>query len=143
MPSLSPARPTRAAVAPVAYEASARPAARRAGASRATPRPIDPRTVQGEVVYLLCFAERFGHAGHYVGYTSKLSARLWHHQRGTGARLLAAVAGAHIAVRVARTWQGADRTFERRIHNRKNTRELCPLCSGAAALARARYTPVA
>ena len=90
------------------------------------------------VVYLLHFAEPYKHARHYVGYSEQLSKRLAHHQHGTGARLMAAVAEAGIAYQVARVWKGADRTFERRIHNRKHSAQLCPLCAGDSALGRAK-----
>jgi predicted GIY-YIG superfamily endonuclease len=90
------------------------------------------------VVYLLHFAEPYKHARHYVGYSEQLSKRLAHHQNGTGARLMAAVAEAGIAYQVARVWKGADRTFERRIHNRKHSAQLCPLCAGDSALGRAK-----
>jgi hypothetical protein len=49
-----------------------------------------------------------------------------------------AVAEAGIAYQVARVWKGADRTFERRIHNRKHSAQLCPLCAGDSALGRAK-----
>lgn len=89
------------------------------------------------VVYLLHFAEPFKHARHYVGYSELLAQRLAHHRRGTGARLMAAVSAAGIEVTVARVWRGADRTFERRVHNRKQSAQLCPMCSGDSALGRA------
>jgi predicted GIY-YIG superfamily endonuclease len=93
---------------------------------------------RSSVVYLLHFAEPYKHARHYVGYSEQLSKRLAHHQNGTGARLMAAVAEAGIAYQVSRVWKGADRTFERRIHNRKHSAQLCPLCAGDSALGRAK-----
>jgi predicted GIY-YIG superfamily endonuclease len=90
------------------------------------------------VVYLLHFAQPYKHARHYIGYSEQLAERLAHHQKGTGARLMAAVSAAGIEVTVARVWKGADRTFERRIHGRKHSAQLCPLCSGDSALGRAK-----
>jgi hypothetical protein len=91
----------------------------------------------GPVVYLLHFATPYQHARHYLGWSACLRARLAHHLGGRGARLMAAVAGAGIDVTVARVWAGADRTDERRLHNRKENRALCPICSGPQALRRA------
>lgn len=85
------------------------------------------------VVYLLHFATRYRHAGHYIGWSERLPARLAHHRSGTGARLMAAVSAAGIDFEVARLWEGADRAFERPLHNRKNTPKLCPICAGSKA----------
>lgn len=90
------------------------------------------------VVYLLHFAQPYKHARHYVGYSELLTARLAHHRKGTGARLMAAVSAAGIEVTVARVWKGADRTFERRIHNYARSAQLCPMCTGDSALGRAK-----
>ncbi len=97
-----------------------------------------PRTLPaGPCVYLLHFGDAYQHARHYVGWSECLRARLAHHLAGRGARLMAAVAAAGIDVTVARTWAGADRRFERRLHNRKGSRPLCPICSGPKAMQRA------
>lgn len=91
----------------------------------------------GPLVYLLHFGAPYQHATHYIGWTECLRARLAHHMAGRGARLMAAVAAAGIEVTVARTWEGADRHYERKLHNRKQSRALCPICSGTRALERA------
>lgn len=39
-----------------------------------------------------------------------------------------AVSQSNIRWRVVRTWDG-DRSFERRLHNAKNSRKICPICS--------------
>ena len=90
------------------------------------------------LVYLLHFETPYQHAAHYLGWTECLPARLAHHRAGRGARLMAAVAAADIPVTVARTWKGADRHFERKLHNRKGNRALCPICSGPQAMQRAQ-----
>ena len=51
---------------------------------------------------------------------------------------MAAVSAAGIDYAVVRVWKGADRTFERRLHRRNGAAPLCPVCSGRAALGRAR-----
>jgi hypothetical protein len=80
-------------------------------------------------VYLLHFAEPFGHARHYLGWAGpgNLRARLAHHAAGTGANLLRHVAKAGIGWELARTWPG-DRARERRLKCRGATRR-CPLCN--------------
>lgn len=82
-------------------------------------------------VYLIHFDRPFGHAQHYVGWASCLAARIAHHRKGTGANLMKHVTRAGINWQVVRTWENTDRNFERRLHNRKNTAQLCPICQAA------------
>lgn len=85
-------------------------------------------TVLG-TVYLIHFERPYQHARHYIGWTEDLSARLQAHRDGCGSALMAAVTRAGIGWVVARTWEGEDRGFERRLHRRKNSRaRLCPIC---------------
>ena len=84
-----------------------------------------PRT---GTVYLLHFDAPYKHARHYIGFAEDLDARLILHQRGEGARLLAAIIGAGISFTLARTWTG-DRTLERRIKNLGGAARVCPICS--------------
>lgn len=82
----------------------------------------------GGTVYLLHFAEPFGHARHYLGWASygNLHARLAHHRAGTGANLMRHVGLAGIGWELARTWPG-DRHLERSMKVRGATRR-CPVC---------------
>lgn len=83
------------------------------------------------MVYLIHFDESYKHARHYVGWTHSeftLERRLKHHENGTGSRLMKAVSKAGIPWKVVRTWDG-DQCFERRLHNNKNSKRLCPICS--------------
>lgn len=95
----------------------------------------DPAPVLG-TVYLICFHDQDGnkaqlaHAGHYVGWASNLTARLAHHQKGTGARLTAAAAKAGLELRVVQTWEQKSRHFERKLHTRHGSR-ICPVCKAA------------
>lgn len=86
-------------------------------------------SARGQVVYLLHLEAPHAHARHYVGWSANLAYRLDHHRAGRGARLLAAVSAAGGRFIVARLWNGT-RTDERRLHNRKNTPRICPVCRG-------------
>jgi predicted GIY-YIG superfamily endonuclease len=109
-------------------------------AIRARPTHRPAHTKGRGMVYLLHFANRYHHAGHYVGYTEHLPARLDHHRAGTGARLLAAVSAAGIPFEVAFLWPNTSRAFERKLHNLKNTPVLCPACTKSDGRARG-YSP--
>ncbi len=78
-------------------------------------------------VYLLHFDRPYKHAAHYTGWTTNLSARLWQHEIGRGARLTEVILLAGIGWQLARTWT-ADRTFERRLKNRHGASKYCPIC---------------
>ena len=83
------------------------------------------------VVYLLHFHAPFGHAAHYLGWTSSLERRLWHHLNGTGANLLRHVAKAGITWSLAAVWPGT-RTDERAMKNHGHARR-CPTCRATAS----------
>lgn len=85
-------------------------------------------------VYLLHFHSRYYHAGHYLGVTACLDARLMLHKAGRGAKLLKAVVAAGITFELARLWKraswGEARGLERTLKKRHNGPGLCPLCRG-------------
>lgn len=83
-------------------------------------------------VYLLHFLRKYRWAGHYVGWTSDLNARLEQHRKGQGARLLQVIQAAGIEWILARTWEGKKRSFERNLKKRKFgiIGDLCPICLG-------------
>lgn len=84
---------------------------------------------QPGVVYLLHFEQPYKHARHYLGYTAgELAERLREHQSGTGARIMAVVAGAGIAFTLVRTWAGTRKT-ERRLKKGGSSTRYCPTCS--------------
>ena len=88
------------------------------------------------MVYLLCFDKKFKHAKHYIGFAENqrtFEARMKHHAKGQGSRLMAAVAKAGIGFCVSRTWPDGDRNFERKLKNRKEASALCPHCKTALA----------
>lgn len=84
--------------------------------------------------YLLCLRNPdgtkafFGHAGHYIGWSGDMTGRIRHHANGTGSNLMRHVVNAGIGFVLARTWPGADRNFERSLHNRGGASRICPLC---------------
>lgn len=68
-------------------------------------------------------------ARHYCGYAANLDARLKHHASGTGANMLKHAAQRGISFTLVRQWEGEDRSFERKLHNFKNSPRLCPICN--------------
>ena len=75
-------------------------------------------------------AKRVQTVQHYIGYTENLEQRIDAHWRGNGSRLVEVVRNNGIGFVVARTWEGATRADERRLKNRKNAAQLCPICCG-------------
>ncbi len=82
--------------------------------------------------YLICLDEPNFHARHYVGYADDIARRIRTHRLGQGSPLLAAATAAGIGWQVVQVWPGADRRFERKLHNRHGSR-LCqrPRCVAA------------
>ncbi len=85
-------------------------------------------------VYLLHFHSRYYHAGHYLGFTACLDARLQLHKTGRGAKLMKAIAAAGITFELVRLWKigawEAARDLERQLKKRHNGPGLCPICAG-------------
>lgn len=82
-------------------------------------------------VYLIHFEKPFRHARHYIGFVEharNLNRRLEHHRAGRGSRLLRAVAQAGISFEIVRIWAEGDRSFERKLKNRKEAPTFCPVC---------------
>ena len=84
--------------------------------------------------YLLHFQRRYFHAGHYLGATACLDARITLHQTGRGAKLLKAVVAAGITFELVRLWKGASwqevHDLERTLKKRHDGPGLCPVCRG-------------
>lgn len=86
-------------------------------------------------VYLLHFDHPISEAHttqHYVGWSADLMPRIYAHLHGKGARLTEVAYERGIGFTVARVWMDGDRHFERKIKNRHNSPELCPICRGLA-----------
>lgn len=81
------------------------------------------------MVYLIHFKSKLHHAEHYLGFVERnLSQRVKKHRANRGAKLLAALNRLGIPWEVVRVWPDGDRTFERKLKNRKKSRCLCPVC---------------
>lgn len=80
-------------------------------------------------VYILHLDRPLKHARHYIGFAVDLERRIAHHRAGTGARFTQVLHEQGIGFTVARTWDGADKNFERRLKNCKHAADYCPLCS--------------
>lgn len=80
-------------------------------------------------IYLLHFKQPFGHARHYLGWTTDLMGRMADHWEGAGARLLHHVRNAGIEWVLVATWRGPRRE-ERRMKNRGSSVRHCPICRG-------------
>jgi hypothetical protein len=88
---------------------------------------------QFNVCYLLHFDRAIGsdnprgRAQHYLGYADRLDRRALEHLTGRGAAITRALVAQGIGFVIARTWPG-DRSFERKLKNRKEAPRLCPIC---------------
>jgi len=91
--------------------------------------PATTRTRKG-TVYLLHFERPFGHARHYIGFSTLVDARLEDQLRGSGANLVRRVIDAGIPVLLAREWVNVDQVFEYQLKNRGGATRWCPLCQG-------------
>lgn len=92
--------------------------------------------VQG-IIYLLHFTDpetgehvQFGHAGHYLGWTTNLQQRLMRHGTKSGANLLWHAKQAGIGWEVTRLWRGTCRR-EWRLKVQGGHSRKCPLCGVA------------
>ena len=80
---------------------------------------IDPATGQ---------AARYQHAGHYIGWTQDLPARLEAHASGAGARLVEVITQAGLGFTLARIWPETTRDREDLLKHCGDARRFCPEC---------------
>lgn len=80
-------------------------------------------------IYLVHFDKPFRHARHYLGWASRLDARLAHHANGTGANLLRHAKEAGVTWQLVRIWPDQSRLEERRLKNMGSRARLCPVCN--------------
>lgn len=94
------------------------------------------------MVYLIHFDRPFGHAKHYIGFSSgpeSVKKRLQHHAKGSGSKIMRAVSSSGIGWRVVRVWWNEGRSFERKLKNRGGAARCCPICQGKKSRLRAPY----
>lgn len=104
-------------------------------------------------VYIICLDRPLGHARHYVGFAEDVIERILAHadttwlpfehpidtadgrhisgkKLGTGATFMGVVNYHDIRWSLVRVFEGADRAFERKLHNTHSTADYCPRCAG-------------
>lgn len=79
-------------------------------------------------VYLIHFERPYQHARHYLGYADDVTARLYRHQAGTGARLMEVITAAGIPWHVAKVWPDGTAELERALKLWHSGVKLCPTC---------------
>jgi predicted GIY-YIG superfamily endonuclease len=93
---------------------------------------LDPPTYY--YVYLLHFKQKYHHAGHYLGATGAIDARLHLHRHHGGARLMEVIHQAGIDFDLARLWRvetwEESRGLERKLKAWHGSTKLCPICQG-------------
>lgn len=100
---------------------------------------MDSPKVSG--VYLLHFTPPFKHAKHYLGWAEDIPTRVYKHEFGmSGVKLIDAAEAAGVQFKLARTWAGKGRDYERHLKGRKlredgsktphkgSLTRLCPIC---------------
>ncbi len=70
-------------------------------------------------VYVLHLDPPYRHVRHYVGWAVHVKRRIAHHRTGRGARVVQVAVEAGSEVLVGRVLRGRDRTFERRMKQRR------------------------
>ena len=85
-------------------------------------------------IYLLHFEPRYKHAGHYLGFSDDIPARVeLHRSGGSGVRMCEAAVAAGCKMFLVRTWPGG-RKDERRLKGLRNEKRvgslarICPAC---------------
>ena len=79
-------------------------------------------------VYLIHFHTPYGHARHYLGWSSDIPARIAEHIAGEGARLTQVVTEAGIGMVAVRFWPFGSRKLERQLKGHHSPK-LCPVCN--------------
>ena len=94
------------------------------------------------MLYLLHFAPRYRHAGHYLGYTEDVPERFALHLRGRGSPLVKAAVQSGCQIMLVRIWDedgNAEQEIKRVVGSRAR---LCPLCNPRAATVLTVYKSV-
>lgn len=90
--------------------------------------PHSPRPHEG--LYLLHLEPRYRHAGHYLGWSSDIAARVHQHAAAGSAAspLIRAALGAGCRLTLTRVWLGQGRTRERQLKRQGGLGQHCPVC---------------
>lgn len=91
-------------------------------------------------IYIIHLHTPLGHARHYVGFTTHLAKRLWHHRNNTGSHFLRVCNERHIDYTLVVRFNGT-RADERRLKDTNNTARYCPYCQTKAIIFKARVLP--
>src|SRR6266496_1375113 len=89
--------------------------------------------ITGPVVYLLHFSRPISDkhtCQHYIGWCGHLPSRIEAHLHGRGARLTQVAKERGISFEIAAIWPG-DRSYERKLKNKKSAPRFCPICRKA------------
>ena len=79
--------------------------------------------------YLIHADHPLHHAQHYIGWSDNIARRVKSHKQSKGSKLIAAFNKNNITWSVVRIWPSQDKSFERKLHNGKNSGKwLCPIC---------------
>lgn len=97
------------------------------------PYTVYPDTSKG-YVYIVHLARPLtgSKSRHYVGFSTQVKKRLWHHRKGTGSNFLLEANRQGIPYALVVIQAGTKRD-ERRLKNCKNTARYCPCCNPGKA----------
>jgi predicted GIY-YIG superfamily endonuclease len=97
--------------------------------STSEPYQVYPDNTKG-YVYIIHLARplRGSKSRHYVGFSTQVEKRLWHHRKGTGSHFLREANRQGIPYALVVVFRGTKRD-ERKLKNRKNTPLYCPCCN--------------
>jgi predicted GIY-YIG superfamily endonuclease len=98
--------------------------------STSEPYTVYPDKTKG-YIYIIHLARplRGSKSRHYVGFSTQVEKRLWHHRNNTGSNFLREANRQGIPYCLVVIFAGT-KADERRLKNRKNTAKYCPCCTG-------------
>lgn len=95
--------------------------------------PDRPSSLRG-AVYLLHFDRAFGHARHYIGFSTDPDERFQHHLLGRGANLVKHALAAGVSIELAQLWENKTVRYEIELKNRGSAIRWCPVCKRERAV---------
>lgn len=91
-------------------------------------------------VYIIHLHNPLKHARHYIGFSTHLAKRLWHHRNNSGSHFLRVCNELGISYTLVVRFAGT-RADERRLKNCKNTARYCPYCHPKARIFKTQVLP--